>query len=191
MVRTSLSRAMGVAAALALVPAFAAAQGGVTKPKQGQGGSVVKGAAGTEGSKGDNGLEHCDKPMGAMAVVEPQSEYMMALSRYNLQSPVSLIRMMIQQSNCFIVVERGQGLRNMQQERDLAGAGQTRAGSNIGGGQMVAADFIMTPQVVFSENNAGGVGGSSIAVPRSNGSLSRSNQLHQRKRETKSVGKIR
>jgi Curli production assembly/transport component CsgG len=159
MVRTSLSRAMGVAAALALVPALAAAQGGVTKPKQGQGGSAVKGAAGTEGSKGDNGLEHCDKPMGAMAVVEPQSEYMMALSRYNLQSPTSLIRMMIQQSNCFIVVERGQGLRNMEQERALAGAGQTRSGSNIGGGQMVAADFIMTPQVVFSENNAGGIGG--------------------------------
>jgi hypothetical protein len=164
MVRTSLakgvmSRAMLVAASLALVPALAAAQGGLTKAKQGQGGSVVKGSAGTDGGKDDNGLEHCDKPMGAMAVVEPQSEYMMALSRYNLGSPISLIRMMIQQSNCFIVVERGQGLRNMEQERALAGAGQTRAGSNIGGGQMVAADFIMTPQVVFQEGNAGGVGG--------------------------------
>src|SRR6476660_8301748 len=154
-----LSRAMLVAASLAVVPALAAAQGGITKTKQGQGGSVVKGSAGTDGSKDDNGLEHCDKPMGAMAVVEPQSEYMMALSRYNLQSPTSLIRMMIQQSNCFIVVERGQGLRNMEQERALAGAGQTRSGSNIGGGQMVAADFIMAPQVVFSENNAGGIGG--------------------------------
>ena len=29
----------------------------------------------------------------------------------------------------------------------------------MGGGQMVAADFVMTPSVVFSENNAGGVGG--------------------------------
>jgi len=153
------TRVMMIAACAAMIPAYAAAQGGLTKPKQGQGGSIVQGAAGTEGSKGDNGLEHCDKPMGAMAVVEPQSEYMMALSRYNLQSPTSLIRMMIQQSNCFIVVERGQGLRNMEQERALAGAGQTRSGSNIGGGQMVAADFIMTPQVVFSENNAGGIGG--------------------------------
>jgi curli biogenesis system outer membrane secretion channel CsgG len=97
--------------------------------------------------------------MGAMAVVEPQSEYMMALSRYNLQSPVSLIRLMIQQSNCFIVVERGQGLRNMEQERALAGNGQMRSGANIGGGQMVAADFILTPGVVFSEGNAGGIGG--------------------------------
>ena len=149
-----------LACALSLAYATTAfAQGGLTKEKQGQGGSAVKGAAGTNGSVGDNGLEHCDKPMGAMAVVEPQSEYMMALSRYNLQSPVSLIRMMIQQSNCFIVVERGQGLRNMEQERALAGGGQTRAGSNMGGGLMVPADFIMTPAVVFSEGNAGGVGG--------------------------------
>jgi curli biogenesis system outer membrane secretion channel CsgG len=67
--------------------------------------------------------------------------------------------MMIQQSNCFIVVERGQGMQNMMQERALAGGGEMRGGSNIGGGQMVAADFILTPAVVFSENNAGGIGG--------------------------------
>jgi len=66
---------------------------------------------------------------------------------------------MIQQSNCFIVVERGQGMQNMMQERALAGGGELRSSSNMGGGQMVAADFIMTPGVVFSENNAGGVGG--------------------------------
>jgi hypothetical protein len=29
----------------------------------------------------------------------------------------------------------------------------------MGGGQMVAADFVTTPSVVFSENNAGGAGG--------------------------------
>lgn len=84
MVRTSSTRALALAAAFALVPVLAIAQGGLTKEKQGQGGSIVKGSAGTDGSKGDSGLEHCDKPMGAMAVVEPQSEYMMALSRYNL-----------------------------------------------------------------------------------------------------------
>jgi hypothetical protein len=97
--------------------------------------------------------------MGAMAVVEPQSQVLTALMRYKLQSPVGLIRMMIQQSNCFIVVERGAGMQNMMQERALANSGQAREGSNMGGGQMVAADFVMTPSVVFSENNAGGVGG--------------------------------
>jgi hypothetical protein len=130
-----------------------------TKPKQGQGGSVVQGAAGTEGSVGDKGLQHCDKPMGAVAVVEPQDYVLQALSGYGLRSPVPLIRLMIQQSNCFIVVERGVGMQNVMQERALAASGELRQGSNMGGGQMVTADFVMTPAVAFAENNAGGVGG--------------------------------
>lgn len=144
---------------LGTTAATAAAQGGMTQPKQGQGGSAVQGAAGTGGSTGDKGLEHCDRPMGAVAVVEPQSEIITSLSRYGLQSPVGLIRLMIQQSNCFIVVERGAGMRNLMQERDLAASGEMRENSNLGRGQMVAADFVLTPAVAFSENNAGGVGG--------------------------------
>ena len=145
-----------VCAMLCAAPALAQ---GITQPKQGKGGSVVKGAAGTEGATDGGKLEHCAAPMGAMAVVEPQSEILIALTRYNLSSPVGLIRMMIQQSNCFIVVERGAGMQNMMQERALAAGGQLRENSNVGGGQMVTADFILTPAVVFSENNAGGVGG--------------------------------
>jgi hypothetical protein len=57
------------------------------------------------------------------------------------------------------VVERGSGLRQMQQERDLARSGDLQQASNVGGGQMVAADFVLTPGVIFSDNNAGGVGG--------------------------------
>jgi len=154
----SIRRALGIAAVIAVATASAHAQG-ITQPKQGQGGSVVKGAAGTDGSTGDKGLEHCDKPMGALAVVEPQSQILIALQRYNLSSPVGLIRLMIQQSNCFIVVERGAGMQNLMQERQLASAGQARQDSNMGGGQMVSADFVMTPAVAFSEGNAGGVGG--------------------------------
>ncbi len=149
-----------VAILTVLVLAASAQAQGVLDTKKGKGGSDVQGAAGTQGAQGAaSDLEKCDKPMGAMAVVEPQDYVMGALARYNLQSPVGLIRMMIQQSNCFIVVERGQGMQNMMQERALAGGGEMRQGSNIGGGQMVAADFILTPAVVFSENNAGGVGG--------------------------------
>ena len=159
----TLRCAIVAVACLGLTAASARAQG-ITQPKQGQGGSVVKGSAGTDGSTGDKGLEHCDKPMGAMAVVEPQSEMLSALTRYRLSSPVGLIRMMIQQSSCFIVVERGAGMQNLMQERQLASGGEMRQGSNLGGGQMVAADFVMTPSVVFSENNAGGVGGAAAGL---------------------------
>jgi len=104
-------------------------------------------------------LAKCEKPLGALAVVEPQDEVIQSLQRFNLQSPTGIIRMMVQQSNCFTVVERGVAMKNLQQERALADAGELRKGSNIGGGQMVGADFILTPSIVFSENNAGGIGG--------------------------------
>jgi curli biogenesis system outer membrane secretion channel CsgG len=146
-------------AALPLVCSSAVAAEGPLAQKKGQGGSEIQGSAGPGGSQGDNGLQHCDKPMGAMAVVEPQDYVAQSLSHYGLQSPTGLIRMMVQQSNCFIVVERGLGMQNMMQERALQESGELRQNSNMGGGQMVSADFVLTPAVVFSENNAGGVGG--------------------------------
>jgi hypothetical protein len=147
-----------IASLLLSAPAGLVLAQGVTGYQQGRGGSPVNGAAGTSSSTGNPSLERCEKPMGAVAVVEPQDFVLQALYRYSLTSPTPLIRMMIQQSNCFIVVERGIGMQNMQQERALAGTGELRSGSNIGGGQMVGADFILTPNVVFSEKNAGGLG---------------------------------
>ncbi len=146
-------------AALCVAAAAGAAAQGVTGYKQGKGGSPVTGAAGTSGSTGDGGIEKCEKPMGAVAVVEPQDFIMSSLRGYGLQSPVPLIRMMIQQSNCFLVVERGIGMQNAMQEREMASSGEMRSNANMGKGQMVAADFILTPSVVFSESNAGGMGG--------------------------------
>ena len=149
-------RRLALVACAVLMPALAFGQG-ITGNKQGQGGSAIQGSAGTAGSSGDSGLARCDQTMAAVAVVEPQDYVMQALNQYGLSSPVGLIRMMIQQSNCFIVVERGIGLQNALQERDFASGGQLRQDSNVGGGQMVTADFILTPAVVFSESNAGGI----------------------------------
>lgn len=142
--RQSAFWAAGLAVLLAVVP----------------GPMIAQGAAGTGGAEGaSKQLLKCEKPLGVVAVVEPQDAVERALSMYKLGSPTGLIRLMIQQSNCFLVAERGQGMQNVMQERALAESGQVRQGSNIGGGQMVVADFVLTPSVVFSEGNAGGVGG--------------------------------
>jgi hypothetical protein len=126
----------------------------------GEGGSAAQGGVGPGGATSASAqLEKCDAPKGTLAVVEAQSQVLAALGRYGLQSPTGLIRMMVQQSNCFQVVERGVAMQNMMQERALAAGGQMQADQNIGKGQMVAAAFIVTPSVVFSENNAGGMGG--------------------------------
>lgn len=126
----------------------------------GGGGSLATGGAGPSGAQGaSDQLERCDSPKGTLAVVEPQNQVLSNLQRYGLGSPTGVIRMLIQQSNCFQVVERGVGMRNMMQERSLAQSGELQSDQNVGKGQMVAADFVLTPSVVFSENNAGGVGG--------------------------------
>lgn len=118
---------------------------------------LVANAASAAGSQPS--IEHCDREMGSLAVAEPQDYILSRLSYYKLGSPSTMLRMIAQESGCFAVVERGAAMQNLQQERALAAGGQLQQGSNIGGGQMQVADFVMTPAVQFSEDT-GGVGGS-------------------------------
>ena len=104
-------------------------------------------------------LRKCDKPFGTMAVHEPQQEYMAIFQRYQLGSPAALLRIMAQNSKCFLIVERGLAMQNVQQERALARSGEMQQDANMGQGQMKAADFVLTAAVQVSDNNAGGVGG--------------------------------
>ena len=93
-----------------------------------------------------------------MTVVDPRSG-IGQLQQYGLGSPSALLRMMIQQSGCFDVVERGVAMQNLQQERALAQSGALRSDSNIGQGQMQVADFVLTPDVQIPASTTGGVGG--------------------------------
>jgi hypothetical protein len=103
-------------------------------------------------------VEKCPKELGTLAVAEPQDHYLAGLRHYGLGSPTIMLRMMAEESGCFAVVERGVAMQNLQQERALAAGGQLQADNNIGAGQMVGADFVMTPVVQFS-GESGGVGG--------------------------------
>jgi len=103
-------------------------------------------------------VEKCSRELGTLAVAEPQHHVLQGLSHYGLGSPGAMLRMMAQESGCFAVVERGVAMQNLQQERALAAGGQLQAGSNVGGGQMAVADFVMTPSVQFS-GDSGGIGG--------------------------------
>ncbi|CAN7694084.1 peptidoglycan-binding protein [Pseudoduganella sp. LjRoot289] len=132
-----------------------------TEAKLGGGGSVATGAAGGENASNANSqLEKCERSLGTLGVVEDQSApWYHALSQYKLGSTVPVLRMMIQQSNCFVVVERGAAMKNMNMERDLQQTGEMRGGSNFGKGQMVAADYTMSPTINFSQKGTSGMGG--------------------------------
>lgn len=98
-------------------------------------------------------LPHCAKSLGTIAIVEPQNNWW---QQAQLESPQALIKFYIQESKCFTLVNRGRAFDLAQQERELAGGGNLRKGSNIGKGQVKAADYLITPDVVSKNENAGG-----------------------------------
>ena len=61
------------------------------------------------------------------------------------------LRLLVQQSNCFVIVERGRAMEGVNQERALRRSEEGRAGSNFGGGQMVVADYTMSPEIILSD----------------------------------------
>lgn len=150
--------------ALLLVPFICLAGCASTTPTLGAGAAktVATGAAGGAAASGVNAqLAHCDRTLGTLAIVEESNQPWVnqLTAQYRTTSTVPLLRMIIQQSNCFVVVERGQAMRQMQGERALMASGELRKSSNIGKGQMVAADYTMTPSVTFSQQGTSGVNG--------------------------------
>ncbi len=124
--------------------------------------TTATGSAGGANSQNANSqLERCDKPLGTMAVVEDQNAawYGQLTGQYKLGSTVPVLKLLIQQSNCFIVVDRGAAMQVMEGERNLRDSGELRQTSKMQKGQMVAADYAMSPSITFSNNDAGGVGG--------------------------------
>lgn len=124
--------------------------------------TVATGAAGGASAANESTqLEKCSSPLGTVSLVENQDAgwYTILRNEYKLPPTSNLLRLLIQQSNCFIVVERGAaGMRAMDRERQLMGSGEMRGGSNFGKGQMVASDYGLSPEIVFSNNDAGGIG---------------------------------
>ena len=122
--------------------------------------AVTAGLAPVGAAWAQNQLEHCNETLGTLAVIEDRNaSWYYHMQQYKVQSTVPLLRMLIQQSNCFVVVERGQAMNSMQQERNLDRSGETREGSNFGKGQMVAADYALNPTIDFSARDTGGLSG--------------------------------
>jgi curli biogenesis system outer membrane secretion channel CsgG len=99
----------------------------------------------------------CTRRLGALAVRQPMNKWWEGLG---LESPEALLKIFVQQSGCFTLVDRGAGFELAQQERALAAGGQLQGGANIGGGQIRAADYILVPDIVTKGGGSGmNVGG--------------------------------
>ncbi len=138
-----------------------------TAPKLGgSSDNLISGSAGGANAQGQNtALESCDAPLGTMSLFEDKT--LPWWNRYfsdypQLGSTLPVLRLMIQQSNCFVVVERGKAFEAINRERELANSGELRESSNFGQGQLVSADYTASPSVQFSKKGTGGIGGAVV-----------------------------
>ena len=97
----------------------------------------------------------CDKPLGTISVIEPEYGTNWWTGQ-QLPAPSRLIKTFVSRSRCFTLVDRGAGMAAAQGERELAADGDLRRGSNIGKGQIRAADYVLVPDLVSQNSNAGG-----------------------------------
>lgn len=122
-------------------------------------------AAGGNTSEANSQLETCPETLGTISIDEQTNAgwYSAYQSQYKMGSTVPALRLIIQQSNCFVIVDRGRGLAARNREMALMRGEEGRAGSNVGTGQIAAADYTMIPEVILSDRGGqragGGMGG--------------------------------
>jgi curli biogenesis system outer membrane secretion channel CsgG len=98
-------------------------------------------------------LPRCAQPLGTVAIQEPETQWWRS---YGLSNPEKLLKLFASRSNCLRVVDRGAGLQMRNQERGLSESGDLRRDSQIGRGQVRAADYFIIPDLANADENTGG-----------------------------------
>lgn len=150
------------AAAAMLATAPAAAQTDMSSSGRTYKDGTTKGASSARRSqeRAERQIPVCSRKLGSVAIVEPDSQWW---REYNLGSPEAILKVFIQQSGCFTIVNRGRSMASRNMERAMADSGELQAGSNLGKGQVKAADYFLQPDIVTANKNSGG-GGAGAAL---------------------------
>lgn len=113
-----------------------------------------KGSSGRQAqTKGMQEIPVCTRRLGTIAIVEPDNKWWREL---NLGSPEAILKVFVQKSGCFGLVNRGRAMQSRAMERAMADDGELQAGSNLGRGQVKTADYYLEPDIVSSNKNSGG-----------------------------------
>jgi curli biogenesis system outer membrane secretion channel CsgG len=111
-------------------------------------------------ARGEQEIPICSHRIGTLAIVPPDKEWWREL---NLGSPEAIIKIFVQQSGCFTMVNRDRAMGSRSMERALADSGELQRGSRMGAGQVKAADYFLQPDIVSTNKNSGG-GGAGAAI---------------------------
>jgi curli biogenesis system outer membrane secretion channel CsgG len=134
---------MASAALLAAGQAYAQRQAKPSKAQQMQDAAV-------------NDVPHCTRKLGTLSIVDGDDPR--GWTQYQLAPPAKLLRVLVQRSGCFNIVDRGTGLQAAARERDIGGGLGMQRGSNVGQGQIKAADYVLIAEVAGANSNSSGSG---------------------------------
>lgn len=140
MIRTFLATAGTAVLLTATAPAAA-------KPDQSSGRQLQ--------NQGMADIPVCTRKLGTIAIIEPDRQWWREL---NLGSPEAILKIFVQKSGCFGLVNRGRSMQSRAMERALADNGELQGGSNVGRGQVKTADYFLEPDIVSANRNSGGGG---------------------------------
>jgi len=103
-----------------------------------------------------NDVPHCTRKLGTVSVMDGDDSS--GWTQFQLAGPQKLLKVLIQRSGCFNLVDRGSGLSAAQRERDIGGNLGLQRQSNVGQGQIKAADYVLVAEVQAANRNSGGSG---------------------------------
>ena len=101
-------------------------------------------------------VPHCARKLGTLSIVDGDDPR--GWTQYSLAPPQKLLKVLVQRSGCFNLVDRGPGLQAAELERNIGGNLGHQRGANVGQGQIKAADYVLVAEVQASNRNAAGSG---------------------------------
>jgi hypothetical protein len=101
-----------------------------------------------------NDVPHCTRKLGTVSVMDGDDPS--GWTQFQLAGPQKLLKVLVQRSGCFNLVDRGSGLSAAQRERDIGGDLGLQRRSNVGQGQIKAADYVLVAEVQAANRNSGG-----------------------------------
>lgn len=101
-----------------------------------------------------NDVPHCTRKLGTISVIDGDDPS--GWTQFQLAGPQKLLKVLIQRSGCFNLVDRGSGLSAAQRERDIGNDLGLQRRSNVGQGQIRAADYVLVAEVQAANRNSGG-----------------------------------
>lgn len=143
-----MKRVVGMVAACALVAGHTAAVAQSTPAKPSNGQKMQQ--------RAEADVPRCNHSLGTVSIVDGDDPS--GWTQYSLAPPQKLLKVMVQRSGCFRLVDRGSGLQAAQRERNIEGSLGLQRGSNVGNGQIKAADYVLQPEIQGANRNVQGSG---------------------------------